>query len=334
MRRKGVSTSGLKDGWNNRMILCCGEALIDFVPTAGGDAYRPVPGGSIFNIAVGLGRLGTAVGFFGKLSTDFFGERLLQTLRANEVDSTLTLRSAAPTSLVFVDLPDGESREPRYLFYADSAADRSLTTDELPRHLPANIQALHFGSISLVLEPGASTLEALMRREAGQRLISLDPNVRPSLIQDRDRYRVRFENWLALADILRLSRADIGWMYPDRSPEDLFQEWFRRGVSLAILTQGADGAIGWTADGVTASASALQVQVVDTVGAGDSFLSAALFYLDREGLLRSKVALRRLPADSLQHCLQFANRAAAITCSRAGADSPYLHELEGNPRAG
>jgi len=310
------------------MILCCGEALIDFVPTAGGDAYRPVPGGSILNIAVGLGRLGADIGFFGKLSTDFFGERLLQSLRANLVDTSLTLRGAAPTSLAFVDLPAGESREPRYLFYADSAADRSLTADELPRHLPAGVEALHFGSISLVLEPGASSLEALMRREAGKRLISLDPNVRPSLIPDRQAYLERFERWLEVVDLLRLSRADLDWLYPDRPAEAAFRDWFSRGVSLAILTHGAQGARATTADGVSAFSPAVAVEVVDTVGAGDSFLAAALFDLDRQSLLRSKGALRGMPAGLVEQCLGFASRAAAITCSRAGANPPFLRDLE------
>jgi len=312
------------------MILCCGEALIDFLPTPDGAGYHPVPGGSIFNIAVGLGRLGAPVGYFGKLSTDFFGDRLQRTLSENGVDTSLTLRAPGPTSLAFVDLDAGGAREPRYLFYAESAVDRSLTTDDLPPQLPASVQLLHFGSISLLLEPGASSLEALMRREAGQRLISLDPNVRPSLIQDRDGYRTRFEGWTQVIDILRLSRADLDWLYPDRSSDDIFQEWFRRGVSLAILTEGAAGAIGCTAQGVTASASSTKVDVVDTIGAGDSFLAACLFFLAREGALTSKDALRCMPEGSVERCLTFASRAAALTCSRPGSDPPYLPQLEGH----
>ena len=314
------------------MILCCGEALIDFVPTADGASYRPVPGGSIFNIAVGLGRLGAPVGYFGKLSTDFFGDRLLQTLSENGVDTSLTLRASAPTTLAFVDLFAGGSREPRYTFYAEAAVDRFLAVGELPKRLPAGVQALHFGSISLVLEPGASSLETLMRREAGQHLISLDPNVRPGLIQDRDAYRERFEGWTELADIIRLSRADFGWLYPDRSWEAAFQDWLSRGVSLVILTNGAQGALGVTAEGASVTCPAAPVEVVDTVGAGDSFLAACLFLLAREGTLTSKEALRRMPAGSLERCLAFASRAAGLTCSRPGSDPPFLRELEADPR--
>ena len=314
------------------MILCCGEALIDFVPTADGAGYRPVPGGSIFNIAVGLGRLGAPVGYFGKLSTDFFGERLLRTLSENGVDTSLTLRVPGPTSLAFVDLFASGSREPRYTFYAEAAVDRSLAVGELPTRLPASVQALHFGSISLVLEPGASSLEALLRREAGQRLISLDPNVRPGLIQDRDRYRTRFEGWTQVVDILRLSRADFDWLYPDRSVEAVFQDWFDRGVSLVILTHGAQGALGMTAEGTMVTCPAAAVDVVDTVGAGDSFLAACLFLLAREGALTSKEVLRRMPAGTLERCLVFASRAAGLTCSRPGSDPPFLRELEADPR--
>ena len=330
MRLKRVSSSALKDGRDNRVILCCGEALIDFVPTADGAGFRPIPGGSIFNLAVALGRLGAQVGYFGKLSTGFFGDRLLQTLSENGVDTSLALRTSGPTTLAFVDLATGGHDEPRYVFFAEAGVDRSLRIDELPGHLPPGVQALHFGSISLVLEPGAGSLEALMRREAGKRPISLTPNVRPSLIPDRPAYLERFERWLEVVDILRMSRADLNWLYPDRHAEAAVQDWFSRGVSLAILTEGAEGSFGWTADGVPATAAALKVEVVDTVGAGDGFLSAALFYLDREGLLRSKVALRGLSADSLGQCLRIANRAAAITCSRSGADPPFLRELEGD----
>lgn len=314
------------------MILCCGEALIDFVPTADGAAYRPVTGGSIFNIAIGLGRLGAAVGYFGKVSTDFFGDRLVQTLSDNGVDTSLVVRAPGPTTLAFVDLAVEGGREPRYSFYAAAAADRSLAIGELPEQLPASVQALHFGSISLLLEPGASSLEALMRREAGQRLISLDPNVRPGLIQDRDAYRERFEGWTEVVDVLRLSRADFDWLYPDRSSEAAFQDWFSRGVSLVILTNGAQGALGMTAEGASAFSPAAPVDVVDTVGAGDSFLAACLFLLAREGRLTSKEALRRIPTNSIERCLAFASRAAALTCSRPGSDPPFLSELEADSR--
>ncbi len=163
------------------MILCCGEALIDFVPLPGVRAYAPHPGGSVFNIAVGLGRLQAPAGFFCRLSTDFFGDLLLDTLSENGVDTVLCPRGDDPTTLAFVSLPGDEGEEPRYMFYANDSADRLLIETMLPV-LDPQIKALHFGSISLVMEPGASTLESLMERESGRCVISLDPNVRPGLI--------------------------------------------------------------------------------------------------------------------------------------------------------
>jgi fructokinase len=309
------------------MILCCGEALIDFVPLPEVRAYSPCPGGSVYNIAVGLGRLEVPVGFFCRLSSDYFGDLLLDYLAENEVDSSLCPRSDDPTTLAFVSLPGAEEEEPRYMFYANGSADRNLTADSLPQ-LPPKIRALHFGSISLVMEPGATALETLMQRESGQRIIALDPNVRPGLIDDREAYRRRFERWVGLVDILRLSQVDFDFMYPGRQIEPVIESWFELGLSLCIVTKGAEGAQGSTAMGVTAVSAAPQVQVADTVGAGDTFLAAALAYLQQEGLLYQKEKIRNLTTAELQACLVYAGRAAAINCSRQGANPPYKHEME------
>jgi len=309
------------------MILCCGEALIDFVPLEGGIGYRPFPGGSIFNIAVGLGRLQTPVGMFTKLSTDFFGQMLVDYLVENNVDTSFLLRADGPTTLAFVSLPHGENYEPQYLFYANQATDRSLEPADLPDALPAEVSALHFGSISLLLEPGASSLEALMRRESGKRILSLDPNVRPTLISDREAFRQRFESWVSLVDILRLSLADLEWLYPDAQPEDLIQQWLSSGPAICLLTRGADGAAGYTASGVRAFVPTPRVAVADTVGAGDTFLAAGLSFLHKNGLLTSRAALSGMDETTLRACLEYSARAAAINCSRPGANPPYLHEM-------
>lgn len=309
------------------MILCCGEALIDFVPLPEVRAYSPCPGGSVYNIAVGLGRLKAPVGFFCRISTDYFGDLLLDYLAENGVNTDLCPRSDDPTTLAFVSLPGAEEEEPRYMFYANGSADRNLTADSLPPLAP-EIKALHFGSISLLMEPGAAALETLMQRESGQRIISLDPNVRPGLIEDREAYRRRFERWLGLVDILRLSLVDFDFMYPGRPLEPVIESWFERGLSLCIVTQGAEGALGSTAMGVTAVSDAPQVQVADTVGAGDTFLAAVLAYLQQEGLLYHREKIRILTTAELQACLAYAGRAAAINCSRQGANPPYKHEME------
>lgn len=321
------------------MILCCGESLIDFVPLEGGQGYRPFPGGSIYNIAVALGRLQAPVGFLGRISTDFFGDLLADYLVKNGVKLDFTQRADGPTTLAFVSLP-GQSEEPRYVFYAAEAVDRSLQVADLPAQLPADIQALHFGSISLVLEPGASTLETLMRRESRQTgvgeavrrpTLSLDPNVRPSLIADRDAFRGRFESWVRLVDIVRLSDADLEWLYPGADSDQMMRTWLGWGPVMCLLTRGARGASGYTAAGVTAWADAPVVDVADTVGAGDTFFAAALAWLHRQNLLGNRPALRDLSQAQLGACLAYAVRAAAINCSRPGANPPYLHEMESLP---
>ncbi len=309
------------------MILGCGEALIDFVPLTGERAYRPCAGGSVLNIAVGLGRLRVPVGFFCKLSTDFFGELLANHLSSNQVDIRLCPRVDGSTTLAFVSLPEEGAKEPQFAFYANGTVDRSLTTDELPSKLDESIRALHFGSISLVLEPGAGALEALMRRESRRRIITLDPNVRPAVIGDRSAYRQRFESWLEHVDILRLSTADLDCLYPGADWQELLPGWFAAGISLVLVTQGAQGASACVPSGELVFEPADQVEVSDTVGAGDTFFSAALAYLHDHELLYDRSRLASLSATDLKACLGYASRAAAINCTREGADPPYKHEM-------
>ena len=311
------------------MILCCGEALIDFVPFSGENAYRPCPGGSIYNIAVGLGRLEIPVSFFSKISKDFFGDILLEYLVENDVETNYCPRSSASTTLAFVSLSNDEADdEPQYAFYATNSADRSLTESELPPHISRNVEALHFGSISLAMEPGATSLETLMRRESGNRIISLDPNIRPSLIHDRDAYRQRFKQWVKLIDIIKLSQADLSWIYPDEDIEQITEHWFNEGVSLCILTLGSVGAKGFISGRKPVFVPAPKVEVADTVGAGDAFLAATLAYLHKSGFLYSKEKLQKVSSEQLSDCLTYANRAAMINCMREGANPPYIHELE------
>jgi fructokinase len=222
------------------VILCCGEALIDFVPLPKVRAYQPCPGGSINNVAIGLGRLETPVGFYCKVSTDFFGDMLIENLEENGVDTSFCIRSADPTTLAFVNLPSKYDTEPQFSFYANGSADRSLTVNELIPQLPEKIKALHFGSIAMVMEPGATAMETLMARESETRIISLDPNVRPDLIADQVAYRDRFEKWVASLDILKLSRVDFNWIYKDEEFEKHLLHWFDQGVSLVIRTKGEE----------------------------------------------------------------------------------------------
>jgi len=309
------------------MILCCGEALIDFVPLPDLHAYQPCPGGSVYNVAVGLGRLEIPVGFFCRMSTDFFGDMLLDYLAENHVNTDYCLRTTDPTTLAFVSLPSNEYSEPQFSFYANQSADRNLIVAELPAQWSEDVKALHFGSILLTMEPATTALETLMARESRKRIISLDPNVRPSLIADRDAYRQRFETWIASVDILKLSRVDYRWIYADVEFEDSLQHWFDLGVSLCIQTRGEYGAKGFTPSGMTTYVPTPIIEVADTVGAGDTFFAAALAFLYEQQIMDID-KLRSLTIEQLAECLSYASKAAAINCARVGANPPYKHEME------
>ncbi len=308
------------------MILACGEALVDLVPVPCGDetGYVPRGGGSSLNVAIGLGRLGTPVGFLGRVSRDHFGRKLRARLEENGVDVRYLLEGDEATTLAVVHLePDSE---PQFAFYGEGTADRLLTEDDLPASLPDDLVALHFGSISLVREPGASAFEALMRREHGRRVLSLDPNVRPSLIADRAAYLERLAGWLSLADIVKVSRADLGWLYPGRSPEAVAREWLALGPGLVVLTRGPEGAAAFAAAG-EAAVPGVPTEVADTVGAGDAFTAGLLAWLHRSGRL-DRAGVRTLSASSIHECLRHANAVAGLTCRRPGAEPPTRAEAE------
>ena len=308
------------------MIVSCGEALIDFVPLAGagGEAgYRPLPGGSPFNVAIAAARLGQPAGFLSRVSRDFFGDQLVASLEANGVDSGLVVRGDESSTLAFVSLEPGQ--EPRYAFFNTGAADRSLIAADVPDSLPAGIDCLHFGSFSLAVEPAATTLAALMRREAGNRVISLDPNVRPTLVGERNAYVARVEALVRLATIVKVSAADLDWLYPGESVETVAARWRDSGPSVLAVTLGERGAFGLTAT-VRAEAGGAPVELVDTVGAGDSFQAGLLVRLAELGRL-SRDGLTGLTEADLADALAFAGRAAAITCTRAGADPPRRDAL-------
>lgn len=305
------------------MLIVAGEALIDMTPVAhnGGTAYVPHPGGSPYNVAMGAGRLGTPTAFLGCISQDAFGQRLRSHLAASGVSLEYVKESEHLTTLALVT--PSESGE-FFSFYCENTADRLLYPEDLPAALPANA-ALHFGSYSLVLEPGASSLELLMRREARRRLISLDPNVRPFLIPNREAYLERLLAWLEQVDLVKVSQADLEWLYPGADLESIAQEWKQLGQALVVVTQGGRGALAVTGQAVL-RVQAPQVDVVDTVGAGDAFMSGVLSWLWQHGAW-SRAALESLTGEQVTDLLNFAAKVAAITCTRAGANPPWRAEL-------
>jgi fructokinase len=235
------------------------------------------------------------------------------------------LEGDEPSTVAIVHLEAGA--EPVYAFHGDRTADRLLRVEDLPATLPAETNALHFGSISMVREPAASAFEALMRREKGRRVLSLDPNVRPSLVGERRAYVARLEGWVSLADVVKVSRADLAWLYPSTAPDTVAAAWLRRGPGIVVVTRGRDGACALAASG-RVDIAGVTVPVWDTVGAGDAFTSGLLAWLQEAGWL-DRTRLRAIPADALRRGLAFANRAAAITCTRAGAQPPTRAEMDG-----
>ena len=306
------------------MILCCGEALIDMLPRktrADEDAFAPYPGGAVFNTAIALGRLGRDTGFFSGLSTDLFGVMLADALAASHVSADLSVRSDRPTTLAFVRLVNGQAS---YAFYDENTAGRMLSPDDLP-DLPNEVSALFFGGISLVVEPCARAYEALMLREAPRRVTMIDPNIRPGFIRDEAAYRARIGRMLAAADIVKLSDEDLAWLEGSGDTDAHVAALLKRGPKLVCITRGADGVSGYTVDR-RIDVAASRAQVIDTVGAGDTFNAGLLAALDRAGAM-TKDGVADLCDDTLRAALSLGARAAAVTVGRAGANPPWAHEL-------
>lgn len=306
------------------MILCAGEALIDMLPRdtkEGGSAFAPHVGGSVFNTANALGRLGQSVGFFSGISTDFFGEMLIETLQTSGVETRFAARSTRPTTLAFVRLSDGNAT---YLFYDENSAGRMLSESDIPA-LDDSIEALFFGCISLAVEPCAATYETLLMREGGTRVTMLDPNIRAGFIQDEAVYRGRLDRMLAHADLVKVSDEDLFWMRGQGEIEAKANELLAMGPAVVCVTEGSRGVTGFTHDGAV-FVPAPKVEVVDTVGAGDTFNGGFLTGLSEQGVL-TKDAVRALSHDQLQTALTLGARAAAITVSRAGANPPTRSEI-------
>lgn len=312
------------------MIVVGGEALVDLVPSDSDPldgmsrALLPRLGGGPFNVAVAAGRLGAPVRFLSRVSTDAFGDALVDRLVSSGVDTALVQRGPEPTTLAVTSMAaDGGAR---YTFYAEATADR-LFTD--PGELADRATMLCLGTLSLVLEPGASAYEAVLRREAARGVLTaLDPNIRAALITDPDGYRARFASWLPDIGLLKLSIEDATWLggSGSGSPVDLARAWQRSGPAAVVLTRGADGLTVLTGSGEVVEVPATRARVVDTIGAGDTVLGALLAWLYEQGV-RDTAALRAMGTATWHSALKYASDAAAVTVSRPGAEPPFANEL-------
>ncbi|MEQ1685934.1 MAG: carbohydrate kinase [Burkholderiaceae bacterium] len=307
------------------MMMVCGEALLDVFAageTRTGLTLDANVGGSPLNVAVGLARLGQPVGFFSAISTGFAGERLMRTLVAEGVDTRAIARLAAPTTLSLIGL-DAQG-VPSYAFYGEGCADRLLQAADMDR-VPHGLTVVNVGSYATVVEPTASALRALVERERGRALIAYDPNIRLNVEPDLQRWRDQLAWMQPRTDLLKVSEEDLELLQPGALLDDFATRALAQGVRAVVVTRGAQGAVGWTAQ-TRVVTPPVPVTVVDTVGAGDTFQAALLTWLAENGAL-SAAALAALPQQALADALAFAAQAAAITCSRRGADMPRRAEL-------
>ena len=303
------------------MFMVVGEALLDLVADSTGRQFTAHPGGSPANVAVGLARLGTSVTLHTQLGDDFAGRMIERHLRDNGVVVDRLPADTAATSLALAALDSDGSAQYDFRIAWDIT--------DFPT-IDSRCRCLHTGSIAAALDPGAALIDGLLVRERERNavIISYDPNIRPSLVRNRDSARTRVEHHIRHSDVVKASVEDVRWLYPDRHPEAVAKEWLKLGPALVVITAGAEGAFAVN-DAAMVRADAETVPVVDTVGAGDAFTASLLETLHTIGMLhpRQRNDLATLDTTTLNAALMRANRAAAITCSRPGADPPTPAEL-------
>ncbi len=303
------------------MILCGGDALIDFVPITrdGEEAFVPRPGGAVLNTATALVRLGQEVTFIGGVSTDLFGDQLIRHMEREGIDTAHVTRTQNDSTLAFVTLAGGEAR---YAFYDDTSAGRRWTgVDAVPA-----ADCLHIASVTLIADPSASAYADLAERVSADMVVSLDPNCRPTLIRDREPYAARIKRIAAVSHIVRFSEEDFAYLYPNRAEAEVATELLAGPTDLILISRGPGGATAFWSGG-RADTPARPVTLADSIGAGDTFHAGVLAALSRDGHL-SHEGLASLDRDMVEAALTFAGTAAALNCERLGCNPPDLREVE------
>jgi fructokinase len=302
-----------------------GEALVDLVPGGETDKYREKPGGSPFNVAVGLARLGNRTSLMARFADDRYGWLLRSTAEVEGIDLSAAPKAAERTTVATASVDD--AGQVTYEFDMDGTADWQWTAAELRAISPAT-QVLHFGSISSWTPPGAARIAELVRelRAAAHLLTSYDPNVRPAVIGAREGAVEIVERNVRLADLVKASREDLEWLYPDRPIDDVAELWTGLGADVVVMTDGEAGAIAYPRGRGSVRRPGRPVTVADTIGAGDAFTAGLL-----TGLVRCRIhrngRLAEVADGTLADILDEAVLVSAITCEREGADPPRLAEL-------
>jgi fructokinase len=301
------------------VIAVVGEALIDLVVDDEG-AVAARPGGGPFNVARTLGRLGVPTTFLGRLSRDNFGRMLRASLRGDGVALGVPAPADAPTTLAIADLDsDGAAR---YDFHLEDTAAADLDYPRLSAAMPHDLTAVHLGSLSLVMKPIACSVERVLAELPPDALVMVDPNCRPATIPDKDAYLDRFEGMMHRADAVKVSVEDLDYLCPGVPAEVAATTLLGEKLALVLVTDGPRPARAFLPVGEL-SMPVPEVPVVDTIGAGDAFGGAFLAWWSAHGLGRDDLRLPSLVRDALRAAVQV----AALTCTRAGAEPPWLAEV-------
>ena len=299
-------------------VWVCGEALIDLIPTVPGSEQRnAIPGGGPANTAHALARLDIATEFIGGLSDDQYGRRMRAEFIADGVGLTFTPEHKLPTCLAIVSIAIGGSAT--YEFKIDGTATFAFKAETLPDPSEFKPEAIYIGTLATIIEPGAKILKEWIAKSKDCAPIVYDPNIRSAVISDRSKYQEVVKDWVTLSKVVKASEDDLTWLYPEIEPLEIARRWVAQGVKLVVITKGENGIIGIT-ENQEISIPGVKVDVVDTVGAGDT-VGAVLV----EAIVES--GLDKLTSEFLSHTLHRAALAASITCSRAGANPPSKAEL-------
>ena len=302
------------------MIVVAGESLIDMVPTGNG-SFRAVPGGGPFNVARTIARLGEPCAYLGSLSTDGFGQQLRKNLVESHVDDSSAPSTNSPTTLALAWLDEAGAAS--YLFYVDGTSAAELSVDQARAVVAEKApRILYVGTLGLVLEPMASSVETAVAGLPDDVLLVVDPNCRPSILEGHPAARGRLERILRRADVVKVSTDDAEYLYPDREALAAAEEIQGHGTQVVLLTDGADDVR------IVTSAERLRVSVprvaiADTIGAGDSFCGGFVAWWHQRELGRAELSDSSL----LNAATEFATTVSAVTCQRVGADPPWAHEL-------
>jgi fructokinase len=298
-------------------IWVCGEVLIDLIP--GADGVRvPHVGGGPANTAKALARLGLDAHFIDGISTDEYGVAARKELLDDEVKLDLALTSEKPTCLAIITLDANGSAS--YEFKIEGTATFDFSESWLPDPSRYKPNVLHIGTLVTVIQPGADVLYDWAIKVAEFAPIVYDPNIRPSVMGDRDEYQASVEKWAAISSVIKVSDDDMAWLYPGVEYADVAKRWIADGAALVVVTRGANGIVGFTGDGVV-EVPGVKIEVADTVGAGDTVGAIIVEAMVEKGIIN-------LTGDVLKSTLHRAAVAAGITCSRKGAQPPYKHELK------